>query len=722
MKNLLIISILYLTIFHASIRAQLLNSADSLSEYTLDEIIITPDKFNNYTYSSASSVEKIKKEKISSIPITHLAELFNYIPGYIISSVDGVGGLPIISTRGFYGGGESEYLSVYLDGKQVNDLLNGLVNWNFINPNNIDHIEVMKGGASPIYGNAAIGGVLNISSSNLKKKYLNINLKGGSFSSYGLSILSNNHYFSLPYNLYASFDKRNGARNHSNYKNYSFGGSILISSGKLSTFRISTNNHVIKSEVPGPLDSETLFRNRSFSIPYYKFDINDEQRYNVGVIFKSKFSEKSSIDLSLIYNKSNLNNIRTFMNAIPIVDPITFAQIGIYDTTLYGDTKRNQQKINRISSEIKYYSEIPLLNTRLILGGEANYGSYNNKYYDLFNGFYSDYESNNYHEEILSVDGEGNRLNSALFINTEIEILSHLKLFAGVRYDYINDKYDNFLPDSSLKISSSAYSPKIGINFNYAHSKDYVASIYINVNKSFKAPTINQLLDFKELNFGVFVPIGPDKIFQSIKADPFGNTLLKPQKSINYEIGTYQMMQFSDDLNGELSFALYHTEVRDEIDFDLMSFKYGNINESLHQGIEAGLKLNFKSYLQLFLNYTYTRAIFANGTYKNNQLKNIPKHYISSGLSYISSIGISAMLAMRALDETYIDDENLNYLPGYIIFDTQLGYKFNAFQLILKIKNLFNIKYNSSGYMINDEQYLFPNAGRFMSLNLVYNY
>jgi len=292
----------------------------------------------------------------------------------------------------------------------------------------------------------------------------------------------------------------------------------------------------------------------------------------------------------------------------------------------------------------------------------------------------------------------------------------------GIRYDYISDKYDSNLPDTSLNISNSAVSPKIGINYKYSVSKSYLASVYLNINKSFKAPTINQLVDFKQINYGIFVLIGRDYLFQQIPAEPFANSLLKPQKSLNFEIGTYQMVQLSEKLIGELSLAVYHTDVEDEIDFDLMTFKYGNISESLHQGIEAGFDLNYNSNLGLFINYTYTKTEFKSGVYKNNQLKGIPKHYLSSGIVYNSSIGLSAALTMRALSDIYLDDENEYYIPGYNLYDAQVAYKYNFAEIKVKVINLLDKNFNSSGYMVSGEKFLYPSAGRILSTELIINF
>lgn len=372
--------------------------------------------------------------------------------------------------------------------------------------------------------------------------------------------------------------------------------------------------------------------------------------------------------------------------------------------------------------DINFSTEIPEINTRFIVGAESKFGSYSNKYYDLFNGFYEDYNNNSAVNKILEVDAKGSRITGAGFANIEVEFLPSLKLFAGLRYDQISDNYNGFTPDTTLNIINSAFSPKLGMNYKYVVSQDYSASVYFSYNKSFKSPTINQLMDFKQLNFGIFIPAGPNFIFQRIKADPFGNSLLKPQKSNNYELGTYQMLKINSKLIAELSFTVYHTNVTDEIDFDLLTYKYGNIGESLHQGTEVGLKLKYNNNINLNFNYTYTKAEFSSGNFKGNQLKGIPKHNFNSSLSYSLPSGISTSLSMNSIGNIFLDDENLNTLPGYLIFDAQLKYVYKLFEVRLLVKNIFDTQYSNAGYLLNNSQYLFPSARRYLSVELTYNF
>ena len=74
--------------------------------------------------------------------------------------------LPISSTakvsiRGLAGDEQGRTL-VLFDGIPINTSDEGSVNWNSIHIDNVQRIEVFKGPGSSLYGNSAMGGVINI--------------------------------------------------------------------------------------------------------------------------------------------------------------------------------------------------------------------------------------------------------------------------------------------------------------------------------------------------------------------------------------------------------------------------------------------------------------------------------------------------------------------------------------------------------------------------------
>ena len=88
-------------------------------------------------------------------------DLLRWLPGVHIEQSGGTGGIPFLSIRG----GETNFTLVLIDGVPVNDPTNsrgGGFDFNQIDVNAIEEIEVYRGGISAVYGGDAISGVIHI--------------------------------------------------------------------------------------------------------------------------------------------------------------------------------------------------------------------------------------------------------------------------------------------------------------------------------------------------------------------------------------------------------------------------------------------------------------------------------------------------------------------------------------------------------------------------------
>lgn len=80
----------------------------------------------------------------------------------------------------------NNYILILIDGKKIHGDVGGQNSFGLIDPNNIDHIEIVKGASSALYGSDAIAGVINI----ITKKHLEKGLlientsRGGSYGEF----------------------------------------------------------------------------------------------------------------------------------------------------------------------------------------------------------------------------------------------------------------------------------------------------------------------------------------------------------------------------------------------------------------------------------------------------------------------------------------------------------------------------------------------------------
>ena len=135
---------------------------DSERIYQLEETVVTAERIENSLFASTAAVSVRTSAEMEFLPLKNLAAALETFPGISFLHRDGLGRDPLATLRGFYGGGEAEYLLVMIDGRPINELEKGLMNWNAIPLASISSIEFLRGGASSLYGDAAIGGVVNV--------------------------------------------------------------------------------------------------------------------------------------------------------------------------------------------------------------------------------------------------------------------------------------------------------------------------------------------------------------------------------------------------------------------------------------------------------------------------------------------------------------------------------------------------------------------------------
>src|SRR3954463_7074941 len=85
------------------------------------------------------------------------------------------------------------------------------------------------------------------------------------------------------------------------------------------------------------------------------------------------------------------------------------------------------------------------------------------------------------------------------------------------------------------------------------------------------------------------------------------------------------------DARIDISGAAYHERMRDELDFDVNTFRYVNIGRSLHSGVEVGSAVSLPSGSLFFANFTNQRVIAESGQFEGRQLKAIPRSLVTAG-------------------------------------------------------------------------------------------
>ncbi|MCK4353371.1 TonB-dependent receptor [candidate division WOR-3 bacterium] len=140
--------------------APLLVQPKELPVYHMDEVVVTATRVKTKLQNLSSSVTVITRKDIDKQHATTVSELLRDVPGVDVIQTSGPGS----QTSVFIRGAEVRHALVLINGIQVNDpsLPDAGFDFAHITTNDIERIEIVRGGLSTLYGSDAIGGVINI--------------------------------------------------------------------------------------------------------------------------------------------------------------------------------------------------------------------------------------------------------------------------------------------------------------------------------------------------------------------------------------------------------------------------------------------------------------------------------------------------------------------------------------------------------------------------------
>ncbi|MFD1615363.1 TonB-dependent receptor plug domain-containing protein [Gelatiniphilus marinus] len=157
--------------FGVSVFAFAQEQTDLTKEQQLEEVVISDSRFELKRENSGKTVIKISKKEIENNQGRTISELINTKSGIEINGSRSVEGQNL---GNFIRGGNNRQVLVLIDGIQVNDpsMLANDFDLRLLDLNTVDSIEIIKGAASTLYGNAAATAVINITTKKASTKQI----------------------------------------------------------------------------------------------------------------------------------------------------------------------------------------------------------------------------------------------------------------------------------------------------------------------------------------------------------------------------------------------------------------------------------------------------------------------------------------------------------------------------------------------------------------------
>ena len=272
------------------------------------------------------------------------------------------------------------------------------------------------------------------------------------------------------------------------------------------------------------------------------------------------------------------------------------------------------------------------------------------------------------------------------YLRDELKLGQRYSLTAAARADAVRFVVRDRLitatnPDDSGHRVLDAVSPMIGLLARLSP----LQSVYANVSSAFETPTATELGN---------QPSGAAGI----------NRDLRPQRSTTYEMGLKGVSASTLQYNA----ALFATSVRDElIPYDVPGGGgrrfFRNAGRTSRRGIELGAGTTVGA-VELGGAYTYANYRFVDFTvdtahYAGHRIPGIPRQTLQVTASHRSSLG--ALVAEGTLaDRMFVNDANSESSPGYAIVNARLvthaAMGLSGAEVTFGTQNLFNTRYVSS--------------------------
>ncbi|KFJ11408.1 tonB dependent receptor family protein [Delftia acidovorans] len=618
-------------------------SADNKADTSLSTVVVTASGTAVDIKEAPASISVITREDIERKPVTSIGELLSTIPG-VTGGLSGTGAQSKIKLRGL----PEKYTLILVDGKRQgnsaginyrDDLGSQDLDW--ISPEMIERIEVVRGPMSSLYGSDAMGGVINIITRKIGKRWSGSTTLNYSKPSDG----DRGDTRQLGFNISGPLSDKFGLRLGGNYTDRAadestggFPGTYQSTAGSrkqnlnaLLNWQL-TPDQVIGIEAAQGIQRATGSdaRTASGDQVVYPWGLSKLEQTKFGLSHDGRWGDLTS-KLNLVHNK--------------------------YEDK--GDTIGNNSKETTLDGRIDKPLKLWGLDQAMTLGMQWRRESLDNR--DTIGLAPIDYAGH-------PVSGSGLSATTwALFGEDQIFLRENLALTLGLRMDH-HQKYGN------------NWSPRAYLVYHPASEW----TVRGGVSRGFRAPNLKEnsaSAATQSGGNGCRSLAGMGWTNTSVNADGTrgcymaGNPDLQPETSTNFELGT------SWDRNGwALGATYFHTNFKNKIDYQPLGFYNGfwwtrmaNAQRARTRGLEGFVNVPLAK--GLTWNTNITKMFESKNLSTGASLLAVPELSIYSSLQWQIRQGWSAMFSARHVGKEVVTTGTATtFAKAYTTFDVSMNY------------------------------------------------
>ncbi len=651
------------------------------------EIEIREKKPDRASQDEPIRMEIISAQTISNNPGQSIVSVLDFISGVNLSSTMGIfANNTVVTLRGLSGNDQARTL-VLLDDVPLNKADAGSVNWNLINRDNVEKIEVIKGPGAAKYGSSAMGGVINIQTKRPTRIISGVaTVDYGTFNTAGFryqlagALNPDVTGKGVSYGINGFYRRSDGynpeipqylEKSDTFYvNNYLREAAIGVKAGyqfnALNMAEVSANFFNDKRgrgveiyEIDGAFErhdtwqANARYKGGKGSIRWNFLAYNQDEH------FERLNENMKEAEYSLYLVKSNRIDRGA---SIDVVIPSGRAHVF---------TAGLDYQYGMVTGEDIYYTSTDLI---------SNAGKM-----DTWAVFFQD--------EIGLLDKKlqfnlGLRMNTAVFHNGSFKIA-----YPSYAIQYLVDYQDSLFPRNQW----FQIDPKISVQYRFTTQ----SRIYISVAQGFRSPNLDDLCRTGKIANGFKI----------------ANPALKPEVLDNFEVGTDMILFKKLHVAASLYHSIgrnfmYYVSTGDSVNMGYKRtpvFMKQNISRVDITGFEFDLYIEPVKWLSVFANYTFNHSVISsfkstdtivdkdlNGKY----LTDVPMNKASAGFTIKNKV-VNLNILWKYTGERYINDVNEPdpYLltakyPAYQTFGARIWHTFfNHLKTGINVDNIFDTRF-----------------------------
>ena len=404
-------------------------------------IVVTPSGIEQPVTEANTTITVIDQKTIEESNAGSIAELLRGLAGVHVSDIFGDGSQATIDLRGFGPTAGSNTL-VLIDGRKLNNSADGASpDLSLIDIDDIAQIEILQGSSGVLYGNQAVGGVVNFIRKKSFEDSARIGIRAGSFNSRQLSAAGNKVFGRNRISASFSDWSTDNYRDHNDAENQRLSvRAERIDRGLTTYIAAEAVNDDI--DTPGALLEDELEDDRKQSMSFYEDDYFETETRMIRIGMSKVLDDARTVSLDYSDRDTDREFIQTFRP--------------------FPGTRTTQDRDTRILNAS--YKVVPLDSDHL------------SSYLLGFTREDTDYE-------LVSIFGpqEIDQVIQDVYLSTQWSTGARSQIDAGVRYSDQQAEVVNEDLDDTVTVFSLGYS----------HSFDQV-KLFARADQNFRYPTVEE--------------------------------------------------------------------------------------------------------------------------------------------------------------------------------------------------------------------------------------